>query len=199
MIKDILSLIKYGLSIVYRLDNISVLMYHSIGDKNKNFSTVSSVCFNWQMKFLKEKSFSVVSVDDLLNYEDKKNKKVCLTFDDGTEDNYFIVYKILKKYNFPAVFFIVYDLVGKDGFLTWDQIVEMKNSGLIEFGCHTMSHPSLDKIDADLLDGEISLAKKKIEEKLGCECRTFSYPKGRFNDIVINKVISSNFKASILS
>jgi peptidoglycan/xylan/chitin deacetylase (PgdA/CDA1 family) len=66
--------------------------------------------------------------------------------------------------------------------LNWDQIKEMKESGLISFGSHTLSHPILSMCNAKTQRREIHESKLIIEEKLGNPCFMFAYPNGKRSD-----------------
>jgi peptidoglycan/xylan/chitin deacetylase (PgdA/CDA1 family) len=69
-------------------------------------------------------------------------------------------------------------------FLTWDEVREMKESGLITFGSHTASH----RILTTLTDEEIRDELKRSKEKLLTEkisdpsCIPFCYPNGNYNE-----------------
>ena len=77
-------------------------------------------------------------------------KPVILTFDDGYVDNYKNAYPILEKYNLKGTIFLISDFVGTyPNYMTWAQVDEMQQSGLIDFESHTLSHPELDKIPSD--------------------------------------------------
>ena len=105
-------------------------------------------------------------------------KPVLITFDDGWQDNYTNAYKILKKKNVKANIFIAYNYIGQKNCLTWEQIFEMKNSGLISFGSHTVNHVNLTKLKDDEIKTELTQSKKLLEEKLLQEINCFAYPKG---------------------
>ena len=189
MFKSIISLKKYLLSLIIRPHKIVVLMYHSISDDGRFFSIIPEA-FERQIKFLIKKNFNIISLD---NFE-LGHKNVAITFDDGYEDNYLNVFPLLKKCNIKATIFLVTDLVGEHGYLNWEQINEMKNSGLVEFGCHTLSHPNLTEISEEFLIKELAESKEIIEEKLDKKCLYFSYPKGCFNKDVVKKVKETGFK-----
>ena len=53
--------------------------------------------------------------------------------------------------------------------LSWDQVREM--SGLIEISNHTVNHRSLDEVNAQEIQQEISVAKKRVEQVTGEECQ----------------------------
>ncbi|UOO81578.1 poly-beta-1,6-N-acetyl-D-glucosamine N-deacetylase PgaB [Uruburuella testudinis] len=86
-------------------------------------------------------------------------KPVLLTFDDGYESFYRLVFPLLKAYRFPAVFAVVtgwldtpeggtiaygrQQLPRRD-FVSWAQVKEMHDSGLVEIASHTHNlHRSL--------------------------------------------------------
>jgi len=70
--------------------------------------------------------------------------------------------------------------------LTWGQIVEMDRAG-IEIGSHTVSHPVLSLMEENDVRVELVSSKKKLEDKIGHEVVSLSYPIGArsaFNPMV---------------
>jgi len=61
-------------------------------------------------------------------------------------------------------------------YLDWTQIAEMHAAG-IRFGCHTITHPSLPRLDSLTREREVSGSRRAVEGRLG-ECRSFAYPFG---------------------
>ena len=180
---------------------VSVLMYHSIAH-NDVFFTVKPEMFEKQMKYLKDKDYNVIKLSDLISLlesnEELPKKTVVLTFDDGYQDNYNNAFLILKKYNFPATIFLVTGLVNQEinnsqniplKILNWEQIKEMHQSGLIDFQPHTVNHQELNK-------QEIIDSKKEIEERLNKKCEFFTYPRGVYNDKIIDILKNNGFRAA---
>lgn len=64
--------------------------------------------------------------------------------------------------------------------LNWAEISEMKQSGLVSFGAHTMHHPVLTCI-ADVVEmrHEIEDCRQVLEARLKQPVRTFAYPIGK--------------------
>jgi len=60
-----------------------------------------------------------------------------------------------------------------------NQINEMASSGLIEIGCHTVTHPQLAALDIESQGREIRDSKERLEEILGRQVQSFAYPYGR--------------------
>ncbi|MCK4386497.1 MAG: polysaccharide deacetylase family protein [Candidatus Pacebacteria bacterium] len=199
MLKDLISLKKYLLSLAIRSRKAGVLMYHSVSN-DKRFFTVASVNFEKQLRFLKKKKFNVIKIGDLVKtIQDKKqmlHKTAVLSFDDGYQDNYSVVFPLLKRYNFPVTIFLITDLIGQEGYLNWDEIKEMQQSGFVNFGCHTLSHPKLNQISKERLRAELTESKQIIEKQLGQKCDVFAYPSGCFDNSVVAMVKNAGYQGA---
>ena len=128
-------------------------------------------------------------------------KTICITFDDGYENNYIYAYPVLKKLNIPATMFVVSDFVGKAGYLTVEQIQEMSNNG-IDIGSHTKRHFWLgkkDKKDSKREREEIFESKKRLEEIIGKEVKLFCYPGGGFREMTKQLVMAAGYKGAVSS
>ncbi|MHA1344597.1 MAG: polysaccharide deacetylase family protein, partial [Promethearchaeota archaeon] len=87
------------------------------------------------------------------------------------------------------------DLKIKDEILSWKEIKEMKESGLL-IGVHTMSHSILTNIALEEAEYEIRQSKKIVEERIGEKTHFFAYPNGGwndFNDDIINILKNNQF------
>ncbi|MCL5958559.1 MAG: polysaccharide deacetylase family protein [Chloroflexi bacterium] len=69
------------------------------------------------------------------------------------------------------------EATGEDALLTWSEIREMAGDG-ISLGAHTLTHPSLDRIDSRKLKQELEGSKLLIEERLKRPVNLFAYPGG---------------------
>jgi peptidoglycan/xylan/chitin deacetylase (PgdA/CDA1 family) len=166
---------------------IPVLMYHSVlpSALKENRLVVSVNTFSRQMEFLKKHNYNVIPLekipDFILNKKEIPPKTIAISFDDGYKDNYLYAFPVLKKYNLFATIFLVVNDIDKPDRLNWQEIFEMKNSGLISFGSHTISHPNLVSLNDEEKKKEIFESKRILEEKLASPIRTFSYPAGFFD------------------
>ncbi|SFR40276.1 Polysaccharide deacetylase [Marinobacter gudaonensis] len=66
---------------------------------------------------------------------------------------------------------------------TWKQLEEMQDGG-IEIGGHTVTHPSLGRVDSEQAEMEISGCYQEINDHLGWAPRSFCYPNGTPSDFV---------------
>ena len=66
--------------------------------------------------------------------------------------------------------------------LSWREIREMHQSGLVTFGSHTVSHSILSRCSSAELNDELRISRKRISEEIGERCQFFSYPNGKTSD-----------------
>ena len=190
-----------------------VLMYHSVeehkGDKFDKWR-LKPADFERQIAWLAKNGFESFKLSELIALERLPKKAVCITFDDGFENNFTSAFEILKKYDFKASIFLVPDAVQNDWerantthlarMLSEEQILKMQASGLVEFGAHTMHHVNLDLTyasDPQLAADEIIASKARVARICGRPCEVFAYPYGKFNDEILN-IARSNFKGAVV-
>ena len=167
---------------------VPVLNYHQVEVKDGNPLTLHPEQFEAQMAYLADEGYTTITIDEMMdaleNGTSLPEKPVIITFDDGYADNYEYAYPILKKYGFKATIFLIYDFTDTyPNYLTWDQINEMKESGLIHFESHTMTHANLAELtSADELRHEIADSHNLLSEKLGYDMHYIAYPGGRVNE-----------------
>ena len=179
---------------------VPIMTYHNVNYSDKpRMNSVSPENFAKQMAYLHQHGYQVIPFSELVNsIREKKpcpKKSVVITLDDGYEDNYTNAFAVLKEYHFPAIIFIVTDVVGKPGFVTWDQIKEMEKSG-ISFGSHTRLHTYLPSLDKAEQRNQIRGSKEILEQQLGHSIEYFAYPSGGFNDSIIALLKEAGYKAA---
>ncbi len=207
----------------YRYE-MPILTYHRIVRTPKEGGAlpiwVTAEQFEQHLQFLKQQGFQTTTFRDLdvpNRFEDhavphrtKPKKRIILSFDDGYEDNYTLLFPLLKKYGMTAVIFLVADRTEN----TWDnenisglpplkllntaQILEMQEYG-IEFGSHTLTHPHLPNIPLEQAQREITESKLRLEERLGRLVQTFCYPYGALNEQIKVVVREAGYKYGIAS
>lgn len=181
---------------------VPVIMYHKIDENSATSAlSVSPRSFERQMNFLKKHKYNVVPVVDVAHMlRDKRRippKTIAITFDDGYENNYTYVYPVLKKLDLPATIFVVTDWVGRDGYMTWDQIKEITQNSKIAIGNHTKTHPHLPSLNDGEIGGEVYSSKLILEEKLNRPVDMLSYPGGGFDEKTIGRAKVHNYEGAV--
>ena len=123
-----------------------------------------------------------------------KKKKIDLitSWDDGSILDLKVA-EVLEKYKLPGIFYIVCDWVGKQGYLSWDQIKDLDKRGF-EIGSHTLSHPTdLKMTYEDQLFAEVHISKDILENVLGHSIKSFCYPRGRADERIKEMVVEAGY------
>lgn len=171
---------------------IPVLMYHSVSDAAQErlhpyYQTVTTPrVFANHMEFLRQSQYKAVTLAEVVSLTQgsgqNREKAIAITFDDGYQDFYTNAFPILNKYGFTATVYLPTAYIGKTAqrfngakCLTWTQIRELRDAG-INFGSHTVTHPQLKDLEAEVVRTEICSSKVAIEDNLGSPVKSFSYP-----------------------
>ena len=64
--------------------------------------------------------------------------------------------------------------------MTEAQIRELAGYPGVEIGSHTLTHPDLDRLDADRFRVEVEGGKQWLEDLIGEPVSSFCYPRGKF-------------------
>lgn len=135
--------------------------------------------FEALLQQLKRQGYRFLTVSELVDAQPLDGRHVALTFDDGFADNYHHAFPLLRKHGAKATIYLATDIDGIER-LTPEQIREMRDSGLIEFGAHTVHHVNLLNLDDAAAREEIAKSREQVIALAGA-CRSFAYPYGRFD------------------
>lgn len=150
--------------------------------------------FEQLLQYLVKKKATFCFVSELDQYQGQSNV-FALSFDDGFLDNYQYAYPLLKKYNAKATIYLATQIKDIEK-LRPEQIQEMANSGVIEFGAHTQHHVNLLKLTDEEAYAEMQASKQDVEALVG-KCPSFAYPFGRFNEKHQQMVKDIGFKNAV--
>ncbi|WP_281950495.1 poly-beta-1,6-N-acetyl-D-glucosamine N-deacetylase PgaB [Nitrosophilus kaiyonis] len=214
-------------------DKFIVLCYHNIEDnpKDSDIMSITTDKFIQQLNWLSNHGYTPISIDDLIaakNGEKKlPPKAVLLTFDDAYRKFYSRVYPILKAFKYPAVLavvgkwmesksnekFLYGDKMKKrDLLLSWEEIKEMSDSGLVEIASHSYDlhhgvlanpqgnmepaattriyNPKTKKYEDDesyfkRIEKDLKKSSDLIYQKIGKRPRVIVWPYGEYNKFTI--------------
>jgi len=122
----------------------------------------------------------------------KEQKKILLTIDDAFQSFYDVAWPYLKENKIPFILFVSTEPVGNRGYMTWDQIKEVKKENFVVIGHHSHSHEYLiEKSDKNFIK-DIEKANSIFYEKIKYVPKMFSYPFGEYSEFMRN-YISNNF------
>jgi peptidoglycan/xylan/chitin deacetylase (PgdA/CDA1 family) len=179
-------------------------MFHDINDDfDFSVSSLSGKKFISFIDHAHQSGYKFGKLDELLSEEEVDNK-LRISFDDGYDGLYKLFLEYLKPRSIPFTIFMTAGFIGRQAdwdykpkpsnHLTLEQLKELAASDLVTIGSHSMTHPDLTRLSGEQLTYEIMESKKTLEELIGVEVTCFSYPFGRFNHSVIDKVKKAGYK-----
>ena len=193
---------------------LHVLMLHVVceempEDKSLHDLYITTERLDEYCRYFSQSNYQIVSLEEAYRiFSGKQSAEkadlLAFTFDDGYDNNYSLAYPILKKYGVKANINVIAKYIDDElkvwesNYMTWEQLKEMQDSGLIEIGSHTYnSHdyviddkgkwvPQLkaklpgetDEMRKNRIFEDLEKADKLIEENLGEKTRILAYPYG---------------------
>jgi peptidoglycan/xylan/chitin deacetylase (PgdA/CDA1 family) len=84
-------------------------------------------------------------------------------------------------------------------FLSWEEVMEMRRSGIVTFGSHTKTHRILTTASEDQIREELILSKGKLLEKcvVSPEFIPFAYPNGDHNPDIAKMVEEAGYSLAV--
>ena len=172
------------------------LMYHRFDEnkypstniKIKNFVEHLDLIKKNQFKFINPNNFEKV----LLNQ--KYEKKILLTIDDGFKSFYDNAWPILKREAIPFILFVNTREVGSSGYMNWAQINEIAKEEFVHIGNHSFSHGYLVDKENEEIIYDINRAITDFKNNLGYNSLFFSYPFGEYSINFKNIIKNFGFK-----
>jgi len=192
-------------------ERIPILLYHRFGPVAADSMTVTNDAFESQMKYLKENGFTVIRLRQLVDdYLSKKQspppRSLVITLDDGHKSVYTDFLPILKRYRFPATLFLYPSALSNASYaLTWNQLREMKETGLLDLQAHTFWHPNFKNERKRLKPAEyenfvemqLKKSKEKLEKELNVKVDMLAWPFGIYDEELVNKAIEAGYVAGL--
>jgi len=211
--------------VVDQTAQVLIFCYHRLVDKIRYPGTeITPAAFEAQMKELKDKGITVISMQDLLAW--KRSEKsipprcAVITFDDGWKSQYEVAWPIMKKFGYPVTLFLYTEGVrggslGGGEAITWEQLADMRDNG-VDIQAHSATHQDLREghtvmvlepggkrtrkklTGADYekwVQNEVVGCKELLEQRLGIKVNCYAVPFGNYNEHVKELARSAGYEA----
>jgi peptidoglycan/xylan/chitin deacetylase (PgdA/CDA1 family) len=211
--------------VVDQTAQVIIFCYHRLVDKVRYPGTeITPAAFEAQMKELKDRGITVISLQDLLAWKrGEKNippRSAVITFDDGWKSQYEVAWPIMKKYGYPFTMFIYTEGVrggtlGGGEAITWEQLADLRDNG-VDVQDHSATHQDLREGHTIMVAGpggkrsrtkltgqqyedwmrnEVVGSKDLLEKRLGIRVNCFAVPFGNYNEHVKEIARNSGYEA----
>src|SRR6266704_1519522 len=202
-----------------------IFCYHRLVDKVSYPGTeITPPMFEAQMKELKDRGITVISLQDLLAWKrGEKNippRCAVISFDDGWKSQYEVAWPIMKKFGYTFTMFIYTEGVaggslGGGQAITWEMLADMRDNG-IDIEAHTATHQDLREGHTIMVmepgakrtkkkltgaeyeqwvQNEVVGCKQLLEQRLGIKINCFAVPFGNYNEHVKELARNAGYEA----
>lgn len=188
---------------------VPVLMYHYIShvpaeQANSKVAVdlrVPPEIFEQHLLYLQREGYHSISVPLLWEALNGRAvlppKPIVLTFDDGYGDAFTNAFPLLRRYGFTGTFFITVNLIGRPGYMTWDQVRALDAAGM-DVESHAMEHKPMTAFGPAGLAYEMGTARQILSQQVGHEVRFFAYPSGDYNATAMQGAASNGYYAAFV-
>ena len=174
------------------MKEVPVLLYHNIRNYPAHMMEdgLSPETFAFQMNFLSENGYSVVTLDQAVDHLIGKiqlpPKSMAITIDGGYEDALTNALPVLKKHQFPATFFIAPEFIGRAQLingqpipcLNLDEVKEISRSGY-EIGLLAYEGRAIkNQNDEEFIRGSILISLELLKRSSNVQVRYCALKEG---------------------
>ena len=206
---------------------VPIIMYHGMlkDQKQQGKYVIDPDLFESDLKYLKEQGYNTVVMQDLIDYVKKgkalPDKPIMLSFDDGYLNNFLYAYPLLRQYESKMVFAPIGRFVDEYSemddrnpiyaLVTWSDIKDMMDSGLVEVQNHTYNMHTTDKgrkgsmrkkgeseeTYRQVLMEDVGKLQSRMQEMTGYTPTTFVYPFGAISKEALPILKEMGFQATL--
>ncbi len=186
-----------------------ILVYHRFAPAAADSMTVRTAAFAAQLEFLKENGYAVAPLRRLVQRinggtEPLPNKAVVITVDDGHRSVFSEMLPLVRRYRIPVTLFIYPSAISNAEYaLTWQQLEELRQSGLFDIQSHTYWHPNFKRekrrLSSDAYRNFVRMQLVKprqvLAQRLGINADMLAWPFGVYDDELIAAASAAGYVA----
>ncbi|MEM9016269.1 MAG: polysaccharide deacetylase family protein [Verrucomicrobiota bacterium] len=196
--------------IINKEARVAILGYHDFTtERSTNDMVLNIEDFRDQMQAIVDADLPVISMRQFLDWkqgkEDIPPESVMITIDDGWKATHTLAMSVLQEFGFPYTIFLYKDYVGVGGrSLSFDEVRELAANGAT-ISSHSISHQNMSRRGGrseqsyqDWLKEELETSHDFLVENFGdtgAIVKTFAYPYGIYNDLVIELAREFGYEA----
>ena len=160
----------------------SVLLYHTISSPPRPLPAnidVSPERFESHLRWL-SRQCQVGTLDEALGASGRR-KLVAVTFDDGYRDTLTVALPLMEKFSLPLAVFVTVEYLGRDGYLSAEDLRALASHPLVTIGAHGLWHHPFTQLTPDEARFELITSRRRLEAITGREVDLMAWPYGSCN------------------
>jgi peptidoglycan/xylan/chitin deacetylase (PgdA/CDA1 family) len=182
---------------------VPVLLYHSVHDSPgpaERPYAVTPSAFSAHVDAIRASGRRAVTISPLAAVMraglPPHARPLAITFDDGYADNLDAIEVLLDRGLSSTIYVTTNEVDGRNR-LSRSQLAELACTTGVEVGAHGVRHRRLDELDLRELGEEVTASKVWLEDVIGREVRSFSYPHGAYDSRVRQAVMAAGYRSAV--
>lgn len=189
---------------------LPILLYHRFGPVVTDDMTVTTPVFEDQLQLIEKQGHPVIALRALLAALGDPAKvippgAVVLTVDDGHRTVYTELFPLIRRARIPVTLFIYPSAISNASYaLTWEQLSEMKASGLVDVQAHTFWHPNFTVEQRRLapeayehfVQDQLLKSRAMLERHVGGKVDLLAWPFGIYNADLMERASAAGYMAA---
>lgn len=160
-----------------------VLTYHRFGETDFPSTNTELAQLRSHIEALQDPAYTVLPLPEIVSAiqtgKALPDRTVGLSIDDAYLSAFEEAWPLLRDADLPFTLFVATQPVdlGRPGYMTWDQIRTLANSG-VTIGSQAVTHPHMPRYSLARNIKELSESADRLEQELGSRPTLFAYPYG---------------------
>ena len=188
---------------------VPVLCYHRFGPVPAEMTVTTPVLIE-QLNFLRDHGYTVIGLQTLIDYQLGRGaapppRSVVITVDDGHRSVYDVLLPLVRERHIPVTLFIYPSAISNASYaMTWDQLRELRDTGLFTIQSHTYWHPNFKhekkRLDPDaygrFVATQLQKSKSVLEKRFGTTVDALAWPFGIYDDELMAQAARAGYVAA---
>jgi peptidoglycan/xylan/chitin deacetylase (PgdA/CDA1 family) len=189
---------------------VPVLAYHRFGAVVSDAMTVKTESFRSQLRFLQDHGRSVIPLQTLLDAladptAPLPDRAAVITVDDGHRSVWAEMWPVIRDARVPVTLFIYPSAISNASYaMTWEQLEELRRTGLVDIQAHTYWHPRFDREKGRLapaayeafVASQLTRSRAVLERRLGKEVSAMAWPFGLYDGELLERARRYGYRAA---
>jgi len=193
-------IILYPLDVLSDEPGIISLMYHRVGEGKYPSTNVSTEMFNEHLQIIESNGLKFIEPDQFKNQilEGKpfSERYILLTVDDAFKSFYQNAWPVLKEKKIPFILFVNTREITSNhsNYMSWDQIRELRDTGLVTIGGHSWSHEYFVNMKLGDVKQDIQKSHQDYQKQLKKIPDLYAHTFGETSSDIIKIIRDFNYK-----
>lgn len=183
-------------------DSAAVVMYHRFGEADSPSTNTRLDQLDAHIRELRGGGYRVLPLPEIVAALEAgrplPEKTVAITIDDAWASVHRNAWPRLKAAGLPFTLFVVTDETDRGGgeYMSWADIRELADSGLVTIGSQGAAHPHMAAMSALAVGADLARSQARFQAELGREPELFAWPFGEMGREAEKAARAAGFKAA---